>query len=61
MAKPVARKRNRVEKGVEELRDEIRDVLNLAEFSGKRVVITRYGKPAAAIVSMADLEKIEAA
>lgn len=46
---------------VEEVRDGMKDALNRAEFQGERLVITRHGKPAAALVSIADLEKIEAA
>lgn len=35
--------------------------LNRTEVRGDRVVVLRHGKPVAALVSIADLEKIEAA
>lgn len=35
--------------------------VNRASVRGDRIVVTRHGKPTAALVSIADLEKIEAA
>lgn len=58
MAKAESR-RKRVEVAVQEAREDMRDYLDRVEFRGERIVVTRYGRPAAALVSMADLEKIE--
>lgn len=55
------RKQQRPQFTADEARDDMREVLNRAEFAGERVVITRHGKPAAAVVSIADLEKLEGA
>jgi prevent-host-death family protein len=46
---------------VVELRSEIADVLARAKIAGERIVVTKNGKPQAAIVSLADLALIEAA
>ena len=56
------RKQQKVDRvPVERARPLFKELLNDAEFRGKRTVITRYGKPSAALVSMADLEKLEGA
>lgn len=55
------RRKPRAEIGAEEARKTMRDVLNRAEFGGERIIITRNEKPSAALVPIADLEKIEAA
>ncbi|MBM3498601.1 MAG: type II toxin-antitoxin system Phd/YefM family antitoxin [Armatimonadetes bacterium] len=43
-----------------QLRSRIGCVLDAAELRGERVVVTRRGKPAAAVVPMADLELLDA-
>jgi prevent-host-death family protein len=45
----------------DEARDAFGDVLDRAGYRGERIVVTRHGKDVVAIVSIADLEKIEAA
>lgn len=47
--------------GVQEARDNLKEILDRVQFKGERVVVTRYGNKAAALVSMDDLKKIEAA
>lgn len=42
-------------------RDCLGDLINRTLYGSERFVLTRHGKPAAAIVSVADLKKIEAA
>jgi len=44
---------------VEEAKISLGDLIAQANFGQKRFVITRYGKPFAAIVSTADLAKLE--
>ena len=62
MADTKGRRKQRADRlAVEKARPLLKELLNDAEFRGKRTVITRYGKPAAALVSMADLEKLEGA
>lgn len=60
---PVAkdRRKQRAEVTADAARDNMRDVLNRVEFRGERIVITRHGKDAAVVVSMADLAKLEGA
>lgn len=55
------RRKQRNELPVEKARADMREVLNAAEFRGERTVITRHGKPSAAVVPIADLEKLEGA
>jgi prevent-host-death family protein len=43
-----------------ELREQLGDLLNRVAYAGERVVILRRGKPVAAIVSMEDLQRLEA-
>ncbi|SIC55838.1 Conserved protein of uncharacterised function, putative antitoxin [Mycobacteroides abscessus subsp. abscessus] len=43
-----------------ELRDTLGDAVVRTAYTGERVVITRHGKPAAALVSTADLARLEA-
>lgn len=45
---------------VAEIRDNLADTLNRAVYHGERIVIERRGKSVAAIVSMTDLELLEA-
>jgi prevent-host-death family protein len=39
-----------------ELRTNLHDVLHRAKYAGERVIVTRHGKPIAAIVPLEDLE-----
>lgn len=43
-----------------ELRSQLADVLGRAMYAGERVGVTRHGKLAAVVVSVADLEALEA-
>lgn len=52
--------RKRETKSAQEARDSFSDCLELVAYKGGRIVVTRFGKELAAIVSIADLEKIEA-
>lgn len=45
----------------EDARRELGEIINRVGFGGERVVITRHGKPAVAVVSLADLERLNAA
>lgn len=45
--------------GVDKARDELGAIVNRAALDGERTVLTRHGLPAAAVVSIADLEKLE--
>ncbi|MBU6430479.1 MAG: type II toxin-antitoxin system prevent-host-death family antitoxin [Cyanobacteria bacterium REEB65] len=45
---------------VAEVRRNIGDVLDRAEFQKNRLIVTKNGKPVAAIVPIEDLEKLEA-
>jgi prevent-host-death family protein len=51
----------RVEIGSLALRARLTDVINRVSYNGHRYVITRNGKPYAALVGPRDLEKLEAA
>ncbi|EEZ90435.1 prevent-host-death family protein [Mobiluncus mulieris 28-1] len=42
-----------------ELRSNLADVIGEARHAGHRFVVTRNGKPAAAVVSIADLQALE--
>jgi len=42
-----------------QLRKRIGEILDAVEFHGERVILTRRGRPAAAIVPIADLELLE--
>lgn len=55
------RRNARTEVPVEEARASMKDLLNRVEFGGERIVVTRYNKQSVALVSIQDLEKIEAA
>jgi prevent-host-death family protein len=46
---------------VAEAKNRFSDVLRRAEYGGERVIVERHGKPVAAIVSTADLQRLEAA
>jgi prevent-host-death family protein len=43
-----------------EAREEFADLLNRAAYAHERVIITRNGRPVAALISTADLELLEA-
>lgn len=43
-----------------ELREQLGDLLNRVAYAGEHVVILRRGKPVAAMVSMEDLQRLEA-
>lgn len=45
---------------VAELRLSLGDAVSRTAYTGERVVITRHGKPAAALVSTEDLARLEA-
>ena len=40
-------------------RAELADLINKVVYGGERVVVTRHGKPLVALVSAADLERLE--
>lgn len=44
---------------VTQARAEFADLVNRVVYAGERVVVTRHGKPLAALVSAADLERLE--
>ncbi|MFI8965870.1 type II toxin-antitoxin system Phd/YefM family antitoxin [Streptomyces sp. NPDC053493] len=46
---------------VTQARAELADLINRVVYGNERVVVTRHGKPLVALVSAADLEKLEAA
>ncbi|AXG76654.1 type II toxin-antitoxin system Phd/YefM family antitoxin [Streptomyces paludis] len=45
---------------VTQARAELADLINRVVYGGERVVVTRHGKPLVALVSAADLERLEA-
>jgi prevent-host-death family protein len=61
MTNPKAPRKNRVRVQGDSVRAALKELLDRAEFHGERIVITRYNKDSAALVSIADLEKIETA
>ncbi|WP_327685379.1 type II toxin-antitoxin system Phd/YefM family antitoxin [Streptomyces sp. NBC_00467] len=46
---------------VTQARAELADLINRVVYGGERVVVTRHGKPLVALVSAADLERLEQA
>jgi prevent-host-death family protein len=44
---------------VTQARAELADLINRVVYGGERVVVTRHGRPLAALVSAADLERLE--
>ncbi|MER5886524.1 type II toxin-antitoxin system Phd/YefM family antitoxin [Streptomyces sp. NPDC001941] len=46
---------------VTQARAELADLINRVVYGGERVVVTRHGKPLVALVSAADLERLESA
>ncbi|MEV0095455.1 type II toxin-antitoxin system Phd/YefM family antitoxin [Streptomyces sp. NPDC050738] len=44
---------------VTQARAELADLINRVVYGGERVVVTRHGKPLIALVSAADLERLE--
>lgn len=55
------RKQKNDEIAVQEARQDFKALLNRVEFGGERIVIKRYNQPSAALVSIADLAKLEGA
>ena len=55
------KQQNRKLLGVDKARDELGSIVNRAALEGERTVLTRHGLPAAAVVSIADLERLEGA
>jgi prevent-host-death family protein len=49
----------RTELAVQDFRENLADHLERAAFKGERFVVTRNGKPRAALVSIEDLERLE--
>ncbi|MER8015293.1 type II toxin-antitoxin system Phd/YefM family antitoxin [Streptomyces griseoluteus] len=45
---------------VTQARAELADLINRVVYGGERVVVTRHGRPLVALVSAADLERLEA-
>jgi prevent-host-death family protein len=45
---------------IEQLRLNIADTINRAAFHKERVILSRHGKPVAALVPMSDVETLEA-
>lgn len=45
--------------GITKLRSEISDLVSRVQYQGERVIVERQGKPAAALISAADLEWLE--
>lgn len=45
---------------VTQARAELAELINRVVYGGERVVLTRHGKPLVALVSAADLERLEA-
>jgi prevent-host-death family protein len=45
---------------ISEARETFSETVNRAAFGGERVVLTRHGKPVAAVVPLADLDLLEA-
>ncbi|MCK8678577.1 type II toxin-antitoxin system Phd/YefM family antitoxin [Streptomyces lichenis] len=45
---------------VTQARAELAELINRVVYAGERVVVTRHGKPLVALVSAADLERLEA-
>ncbi|NJQ01619.1 type II toxin-antitoxin system Phd/YefM family antitoxin [Streptomyces zingiberis] len=46
---------------VTQARAELAELINRVVYGGERVVVTRHGKPLVALVSAADLERLESA
>ena len=46
-------------KTITELRRDLAELLNVAAYGGERIVISRHGKPIAALVSISDCEMLE--
>ncbi|MFJ3640133.1 type II toxin-antitoxin system Phd/YefM family antitoxin [Streptomyces sp. NPDC090108] len=46
---------------VTQARSELADLINRVVYGGEHVVLTRHGKPLVALVSAADLERLESA
>jgi prevent-host-death family protein len=46
--------------GVAKAKNEFSEIINRAAYGGERIVIGSRGKPKAAVISIADLQKLEA-
>ncbi|MEV1114366.1 type II toxin-antitoxin system Phd/YefM family antitoxin [Actinosynnema sp. NPDC049800] len=46
---------------ISEARDHLGDLVSRVEHAAERAVLTRHGKPVAAVISMDDLHRLEAA
>lgn len=57
-AKAKGKRRERM--AAKAVRDDMRQVLDRVEFGGERIVITRHERDSAALISVAELEKLEA-
>ncbi|BAL89444.1 hypothetical protein AMIS_42240 [Actinoplanes missouriensis 431] len=44
---------------VTQARAEFADLMNRAAYGGERIVVTRHGRPIGALISAADLERLE--
>lgn len=45
--------------GIAEIRNNLADAINRVVYGGERVILERRGKPAAALISLADLKLLE--
>ena len=61
MAAAKQRKQSKTEISIDAMRRELGQKVNETAIRGERFLITRHGLPAAALVSIADLEKLEGA
>lgn len=61
MAKAEGARKQRTEIGADKAREVLGELINRAAYGGERFVLTRYGKPEVALVSIADLESLEGA
>lgn len=59
MTDSVPARKEVVEVGMDAARDELTDLMDLAAVRGARVIITRFGKPRAALIGMDDLERLQ--
>jgi prevent-host-death family protein len=46
---------------ISEARDHLGDIVSRAEHAHERTILTRHGKPVAAVISLDDLREVEAA
>jgi prevent-host-death family protein len=55
-----AKENGRIHIGSAELRERLSDLLSRVRFQDHRFIVERHGKPVAAVVSVEDLESLEA-